>query len=374
MHALAESSENQFIVMQPGSTVATSLVEGEAKPKHVALLQIRGEEFKIEAVPLRSVRPFAIKEVVLRDFDEQYELHREEGMMRLFEDQVNELLAQLAERTPEGAMDGHLAQLHAHPLVRLKVDYSGYSTCNPQKFGQRFVDKVANPKDILLFQRTKVRRMQERAAALEAGGAASDQTGENEEEDPSNTIQCLVAEFLHNTKSGQLRLLSEAELNQAVFHEFVLKDNKGAIAARVNAALKRTQTYLEQQLSRDALPPGREQREQAVEERMRRHGAPPDEALAVDGTPLGPVEDAIRVIARARAENHSDVSGPTRSLEGVVSPARGSSRCARHPLASPRSIYCPTMWEPPIIGAIFDATKAHRKPYQPFRPRCSHGE
>lgn len=39
MHALVESSENQFIVMQPGSTVATSLVEAEAKPKHVALLQ-----------------------------------------------------------------------------------------------------------------------------------------------------------------------------------------------------------------------------------------------------------------------------------------------------------------------------------------------
>lgn len=39
MNALVESTENQFIVMQPGSTVATSLVEGEAKPKHVALLQ-----------------------------------------------------------------------------------------------------------------------------------------------------------------------------------------------------------------------------------------------------------------------------------------------------------------------------------------------
>ena len=42
MAALPESAANQFTVVQPGSTVATALVEGEAKPKHVALLQVVG--------------------------------------------------------------------------------------------------------------------------------------------------------------------------------------------------------------------------------------------------------------------------------------------------------------------------------------------
>ena len=40
MNALNESVENTFVVLQPGSTVATALVEGEAKAKHVALLQV----------------------------------------------------------------------------------------------------------------------------------------------------------------------------------------------------------------------------------------------------------------------------------------------------------------------------------------------
>lgn len=40
MNSLAESAENTFTVLQPGSTVATALVAGEAKPKHVALLQV----------------------------------------------------------------------------------------------------------------------------------------------------------------------------------------------------------------------------------------------------------------------------------------------------------------------------------------------
>lgn len=36
------------------------------------------------------------------------------------------------------------------PLIRLKVDYSGgFSTCNPLRFGQRFVGKLANPNDII---------------------------------------------------------------------------------------------------------------------------------------------------------------------------------------------------------------------------------
>jgi len=38
----------------------------------------------------------------------------------------------------------------------LKVDYSGgFETFNPQRFGQIFVDRVANPKDILSFFRKR---------------------------------------------------------------------------------------------------------------------------------------------------------------------------------------------------------------------------
>ena len=58
MNALPESVENQFTVLQPGSTVATSLVEGEAKRKHVALLQIYKDRWKLDAVPLETVIPY----------------------------------------------------------------------------------------------------------------------------------------------------------------------------------------------------------------------------------------------------------------------------------------------------------------------------
>ena len=61
------ASQNQFTVIQPGSTVATSLVEGEAKPKHVALLSIKDDNWKMESIPLTTVRPFLLREVVLAE-------------------------------------------------------------------------------------------------------------------------------------------------------------------------------------------------------------------------------------------------------------------------------------------------------------------
>ncbi len=44
---LEESFMGNFHVIQPGSTVATSLVPGEAKQKQVVVLHIRGERIHV---------------------------------------------------------------------------------------------------------------------------------------------------------------------------------------------------------------------------------------------------------------------------------------------------------------------------------------
>jgi len=48
----------------------------------------------------------------------------------------------LAPRASLGAA-GLLALLIGAPLAASQVDYSGFTTCNPQRFGQRFVDKAS---------------------------------------------------------------------------------------------------------------------------------------------------------------------------------------------------------------------------------------
>ncbi|XP_058068031.1 double-strand break repair protein MRE11-like [Magnolia sinica] len=56
-----------FHIIQPGSSVATSLIDGEAKLKHVLLLEIKGNQYRPTKIPLKLVRPFEYVEVILKD-------------------------------------------------------------------------------------------------------------------------------------------------------------------------------------------------------------------------------------------------------------------------------------------------------------------
>lgn len=50
-----------------GSSVATSLCEGESSKKHVAILRIYKKHFKVEPIALKTVRPFVFDSLVLAD-------------------------------------------------------------------------------------------------------------------------------------------------------------------------------------------------------------------------------------------------------------------------------------------------------------------
>ncbi|KAK2101151.1 meiotic recombination [Saguinus oedipus] len=57
------------------------------------------------------------------------------------------------------------------PLVRLRVDYSGgFEPFNVLRFSQKFVDRVANPKDVIHFFRH--REQKEKTDALSQGVGA----------------------------------------------------------------------------------------------------------------------------------------------------------------------------------------------------------
>ena len=268
MDALLESADNSFTVVQPGSTVATALVAGEAKPKHVALLSVCGESWKLEALPLTSVRPFVMREVVLEDHQHEVDMHTEEQLMLFLREQVDSMLVEVKEPTmfrhktcrppiathvskrqselhqvsathppPSGSSGSH----DHFPLVRLRVDYSGFTTCNPQRFGQYFVDRVANPGEILCFhRRTRQRQQGSRRSAAASGEGLEDLLEPPEVENPSTLIQDLVGDFLSGGKD-QMRLLHTETLHEAIFTEFVGKESKGAILNSVRASLEESQ-------------------------------------------------------------------------------------------------------------------------------------
>lgn len=47
-----------------------------------------------------------------------------------------------------------------------QVDYTGFCTINAQRFGQKFVGRVANPHDLLLFSKAATRRAKAETGAL----------------------------------------------------------------------------------------------------------------------------------------------------------------------------------------------------------------
>jgi double-strand break repair protein MRE11 len=164
-----ESVVGTFRITQPGSSVATSLSVGESSIKKIGVLDVRGSHFRLLPIPLTQVRSFVLGEVRLTD---QRSLDPEDPKVepkitQLLEDQVRLLVYQAREKTREvwqAAKDaGNLvARAQTMPLanalekpdevlVRIKVEHSGFSTLNNQRFGAKFIGQVANPVSILSY-------------------------------------------------------------------------------------------------------------------------------------------------------------------------------------------------------------------------------
>lgn len=58
-------AEKSYKISQPGSTIATSLSPGETIEKSVALVEVTGQSYHLQPIPLRTVRPFLYKTLSL---------------------------------------------------------------------------------------------------------------------------------------------------------------------------------------------------------------------------------------------------------------------------------------------------------------------
>ncbi|CAH2229383.1 jg1516, partial [Pararge aegeria aegeria] len=169
--------ENEsFLVVQPGSTVATSLAAGEALPKHCALLQLHRKEYIVTPLPLKTVRPFIFKTVVLSEENlGEEDVNEKEKVQNFLKEKVTEAI-----KEAESLHSGDPKQ-PSLPLIRLSVFYEHEGQdFNRVRFCQNFNGLVANPKDILIMKREKkLRERKERiddSEEVDIGGAAAEAT------------------------------------------------------------------------------------------------------------------------------------------------------------------------------------------------------
>ena len=225
--------EMNFHVMQPGSSIATSLAVGEAVPKHVAVLSITGRDFAVEPIRLKTVRPFVMREVVLSEEKGFKALAKKANnrteitqfLMKIVDDMITEAYEEwTSAQGDEEQADDEVPPL---PLIRLRVEYTapegGNFDCeNPQRFSNRFNKRVANVKDVVQFYRKKksagTRVAQNGAAMPEESTLAS--LGAD-----TVKVDQLVREFL---AAQSLTILPQNSFGDAV-NQFIDKDDRHAV-------------------------------------------------------------------------------------------------------------------------------------------------
>jgi double-strand break repair protein MRE11 len=170
-----ESVVGTFRISQPGSSVATSLIAGEAERKRVGLLDIRQSNFRLTAVPLTQVRSFVLGTLNLaqeRRLDPD-DPKADTKVANIMEEKVRILIHEAREKRQElletAQKEGNvlakyfidtekygppplknLVQKEEEVLVRLKVDHTGFPVMNNQRFGAKFVGQIANPVSIVI--------------------------------------------------------------------------------------------------------------------------------------------------------------------------------------------------------------------------------
>ncbi|XP_043696383.1 double-strand break repair protein MRE11-like isoform X2 [Telopea speciosissima] len=191
-----------FHITQPGSSVATSLIEGEAKPKHVLLLEIKGNQYRPSKIPLKSVRPFEYAEVVLKD-EKEIDPNDQTSIL----EHLDKVVGNLIENSSRKAVSGSEIKL---PLVRIKV---------------------ANPQDILIFSKASKRHQSH-------GEKIEDSERLRPEELNQQNIEALVAE-----SNLKMEILPVNDLDVAL-HDFVNKDDKMAFYSCLQYNLEETRNKI----------------------------------------------------------------------------------------------------------------------------------
>nr|VZI23564.1 unnamed protein product [Spirometra erinaceieuropaei] len=257
------NSSKNFYVTQPGSSVATSLIEGEALPKAVGLLEIHGREFKLTRLPLQTVRPFFFYDLVLEEELADADVNSLNLAQRVEEvctDRISQAISKAAAATAaaisqekqrlkaeEGETQSRPRFLPpAEPICRLRVDTSGgFESFSTLRFGQKFVGRVANPKDLIKFNRNRERAANRSGPAKESecavGSAAeAEARGVGLSVDDVETLVCRI---LASNKNANLRMFTDAELSRGLRH-FVDQTDGGGIKSMVDAVVANTQGHL----------------------------------------------------------------------------------------------------------------------------------
>ncbi|KAL1599711.1 meiotic recombination [Paraconiothyrium brasiliense] len=244
--------EMGFQVIQPGSSVATSLMPGEAVPKHVTIISVdttHERKFWSEPIRLKSVRPFIMKDIVLQE--QQEVIDRKLWRVSENKNKISDIVMRVVEEMIEQAQREWLELQDDRdededieiplPLVRLRVEYTApdpgeFKIENPQRLSNRFQGRVANVNDVVMFHRKK----KTATRIAKATADLPDESAMAQLSIDTVKVEQLVKEFL---TAQSLSILPQNSFGDAVA-QFVDKDDKNALETFVKESLDSQQKHL----------------------------------------------------------------------------------------------------------------------------------
>uniref|UniRef100_A0A1B0BIS2 Double-strand break repair protein n=1 Tax=Glossina palpalis gambiensis TaxID=67801 RepID=A0A1B0BIS2_9MUSC len=233
------NAQRNFYVSQPGSSVCTSLSEGEALQKHVGILEIYKDKFQMKPIPLKTVRPFVFESVNVANLAD--ELHLDEGdVSNKVRDMAEKRATAMIEKAKELVTD-HVKQPKL-PNIRLRIDYLDEEQMfNHIRLGQIFNDRVANPADMIHFK-----KMTKKAKA-EKSESSSEKTKvqfQRKECENITNVEDLVELYYNNSdESKSLKVLSSKVLAE-VCHQVVERNDNNAAENLINSYQQKALDYL----------------------------------------------------------------------------------------------------------------------------------
>lgn len=285
------NEECGFHVLQPGSSVATSLCPAEAQPKHVMILEIGKTPsgdlgYLVTPIQLKTVRPFYFKSL---DLDEVARKSGDKLEPKYIEQVcVDHIEQMLSEAFSERSSDPKQPSL---PLIRLRVDCTVPLPFGLYTFGHQFVKRVANPGELLRY-RVKTKKH----SRPEGDEIDTDNLDSLAGEASKINIEDVVTEIFQSDEKNRLSIVSERGLSLSV-REMVEKEATDSIENYIESHMTKVKDHL---LSLDDLSADDKDRmEQHIEHlRLKVEAAAKDSIAQAEGDAKGdPKKDDIEIMS-----------------------------------------------------------------------------
>ncbi|CAO4379645.1 unnamed protein product [Caenorhabditis nigoni] len=256
--ASSEAVGDGFYILQPGSTVATSLTAEEALQKNAFVIKIKGRKFASKPIPLQTVRQMVCDELLLdkippgsRPVTKSERPKTRDGRYIdeiAIEVKLKEMIAKATAK--RGPRQPEL------PLIRLKVIYDGdwlhVTPANAKRIGLRYENIVANAVDMVSIKKNEPKTKRRKETE-----------GNDVPEDFGNVVsvanlQSIINDyFTHKPLDDQMTVLKPFGIGKALDQYSEIEEGGTAAAANRNfdASLMNQINVVRSMLKKMPLPP-----------------------------------------------------------------------------------------------------------------------